>query len=79
MNGIFSLDAESFKSALISTLLMAFLGVAGYVISLQNVFAIDWHALVNVAVMSLLTGLVSLTKNFLTSNSGVFAGVVKTQ
>jgi len=78
-NGIFELNIESFKSALVSTVLMAVLGVAGYVISLGDIFQIDWKALANVGAMSLLTGIVSLIKNFLTSSSGVFAGTIKTE
>lgn len=75
--GIFTLNLESFKSALVSALLMAFVATAGYVIGLGDIFKVEWHALINVAVMALLTGFVSLVKNFLTSDSGTFAGSIK--
>lgn len=78
-NGVFTLDAESLKGALVSTLLMAILGVLGYVVGLGDVYKIDLHALVNVGVMSLSTGIISLIKNFLSDNKGVFAGMIKTQ
>lgn len=63
------------KSALISGLLMGFLGVAGYIVSVGDVFKLDIHALVNVLVLSILTTLVSLIKSGLTTTSGTFAGI----
>ena len=76
-SGIFQVDFEGLKSALVSTILMAVLGVAGYIIGLGDIFQIDWRALANVGVMALLTGVVSLIKNFLTSDSGKFANITK--
>lgn len=78
-SGIFQINKEGVKSALVSVGLMAVLGVAGYIIGLGDVFAIDLKALVNVGVMALLTGVVSLIKNFLTSDSGKFAGLTKVE
>lgn len=75
--GIFTLNLASFKSALISTLLMVVVAMAGYIIGLGDIFSIDLKVLTNIGVMALLTGIVSLIKNFLTSDSGKFAGITK--
>ena len=77
--GIFTLNLASFKSALISAVLMAVIAIAGYVIGLGDLWKIDLHSLTNIGVMALLTGIVSLIKNYLTSNSGTFAGIVKVE
>ena len=76
-NGIFTLNVASLKSALVSAVLMAVVAMAGYVIGLGDLWKIDVHILTNIGVMALLTGIVSLIKNFLTSDSGTFAGIVK--
>jgi hypothetical protein len=76
-NGIFTLNLASFKSALVSTVLMAIVAMAGYIIGLGDLWKIDLHSLTNIGVMALLTGIVSLIKNFLTSDAGNFAGIVK--
>lgn len=77
--GIFTLNWESFKSALVSAVIMTVIAVAGYVIGLGDLWKIEFHAIINIGVMAFLTGLVSLIKNFLTSDSGTFAGSVKIQ
>jgi len=77
-NGILTLDFTAVKSALVSTVLMAILTMSGYVIGLGDVSKIDGHTLLNLGVMSLLTGLVSLIKNFLTTNDGKFLGATQT-
>lgn len=69
----------SIKSACVSGMIMAVLGVAGYIIGVGDVFKLDVHSLVNVAVMSGLTAIVSLLKASMTSNSGKVAGVQITQ
>lgn len=56
---------------------MAFLGIAGYVIALGDIFLIDARALINIGVMAFLTTIVSLIKAFLTNRSGEFVGAVK--
>lgn len=77
MDGIFKLSVENVKSAVISGLLMAGIGVSGYITSLGDVFSIDPKALVNVAVMAFLTSVVSIVKSLLTTKSGDFVGAVK--
>ena len=69
-NGILSLSWINIKSSIVYGLL----GVCVYVISKGTVFGLDWHILVDVGVIGILT---SLTKNFFTTDSGDFAGVVK--
>jgi hypothetical protein len=75
--GIFTLNLASFKSALVSTVLMAILAMLVYIIGLGDVWQIDLKALTNIGILALATGLVSLIKNFLTSNDGNFAGLTK--
>jgi len=77
--GIFQLNWESVKSAIVSAALMAIVAMAGYVIGLGDIFKVEYQPLVNIGVMSFLTGLVSLIKNFLTSNSGKFAGTIQVE
>lgn len=67
------------KSALVSGFIAAFMGVAGYVIGIGDIFLLDGHALANVAVLSALTAVVSLVKSSMTNYEGKFAGAVKIQ
>lgn len=78
-NKMFTLSIGNIKSALVSAFVTALLGMAGYVIGLNDVYNINIHSLVNIGVLSLLTAIVSLLKNFLTSNNGEFLGVVNTK
>lgn len=68
-------NTTAVKSALVSLLLMAIITVGGYIISLGNIFAIDWKVLANLAVISFLTGLVSIVKNLLTTEQGTALGI----
>jgi len=63
------------KSALMSGATMAVLAMAGYVIGIGDVFALDPRALINVCVMAFLTSAVSLIKSSMTTPEGTFAGV----
>lgn len=66
------------KSALVSAGIAAVLGVAGYILSVGDIFQIDIRGLSNVAVLSFLTAfvtVVSLIKSAGTTRAGTFAGV----
>jgi hypothetical protein len=65
----------SLKSALVSGVITGILGVAGYIIGVGDVFALDVHTLVNVAALSGLTTVVSLIKAGLTTNTGTLGGI----
>jgi len=67
--------SKQIKSALVSTVLMAVLAMAMYVISVGNIIHINAQALLNVGVMSLMTGIVSMIKSLATTTNGKFAGV----
>lgn len=67
----------SIKSALVSTLLMAVLTVGTYIVSVGDVFNLNYHTITNLFVLSLVTGIVSLLKSILTDESGTFAGIVQ--
>ncbi len=56
---------------------MGVLAVAGYVISVGNVFNLNWQTMANIGILAVLTGLVSLIKTALTNTNGVFAGAVR--
>lgn len=58
------------KSALVYGLLAMVLAIIAH----KSIFGLDWYALIDVAVMGILT---SFVKNFLTTNDGNFVGVVK--
>ena len=68
------------KSALVSAGIAAVLGVAGYILSVGDIFLIDIRGLSNVAVLSFLTAfvtVVSLIKSAGTTRAGNFAGAIK--
>ena len=72
-----TLTVTNIKGALVSTVLMAVLAGAGYVVGLGDVFLVESKTLINIVVIALLTGVVSLVKNLLTNKEGVFVGVVE--
>lgn len=76
-NEIFTLNITQVKSAIVSGVLTAILGAAGYIIGVGDVFAIDVHALTNVTALAFLTTVVSLVKSLLTTSQGNFIGAVK--
>jgi hypothetical protein len=76
-NNIFTINWTNIKSALVSTILTAVLSMAVYVVSLNDIFVIDYHTLANIGAISVLTGLISLIKSFLTTDSGRFLGATK--
>lgn len=69
-NGIGVISWINVKSALVYGLLAVILAIIAH----GSIFGLDKYALVDVAVMGILT---SFVKNFLTTNDGNFAGVVK--
>lgn len=72
------INTTTLKSALVSTILMGILAVLGYIISLGDIFLIDWKVMANIGIMAIFTGAASLIKNYLTNEqTGVFAGIVK--
>lgn len=76
-NGILTLNLKNLKGALVSGVLMAILSSSTYVIGIGDIFAVESKVLVNVAVISFLTAVVSLIKSLLTDDSGAFAGAIE--
>ncbi len=72
-----NLSMTNVKSAIVSGVITAILAGASYIIGLNDVFAIDVHALINVISLAGMTAIVSLIKSLLTTDSGSFAGVTK--
>lgn len=63
------------KSALVSGVLMAILGIATYLLGIGDIFKADGHTVANIAVMAILTAIVSVVKNSLTTSTGKIAGI----
>jgi len=76
-NQLLSLNLTQVKSALVSAALTALLAMAGYIISVGDIFAVDLYALANAGSLAALTGIVSLLKSTLTTPQGNFVGAVK--
>ncbi len=76
-NGLFKLNIANLQSAIIYGLLTAILAMSLYVISVGDIFALDFKALANAGAFGLLNVIVSLVKNLLTNDEGNFLGVVK--
>lgn len=77
MNKIFTLSWTNVKSALITALLTAVLAMGAYVLGIGDIFKIDWKAITNIGVLSLITAIVSIIKSLLTTDKGKFLGAVK--
>ena len=63
------------KSALVSVVLMAILSIIVYILGVGDIFAVNVKIIVNIGVMSLLSGIASLIKSSFTTEAGKFAGV----
>jgi hypothetical protein len=63
------------KSALISGGLAIVLALGGYIVGIGDLWKLNPHALVNIAVMAFITTIVSLIKSSATTSQGTFAGV----
>lgn len=76
-NKMLTLTWTNIKSAIVYILLTAFIQIALYIIGIGDVYKLDSHLVINMAVTSLLVGAVSVVKNLLTTNDGNFLGVTK--
>ena len=76
-NSIFSINWTNIKSAFVSVVLTAVLSVLVYIVSVGDIFILDAHKMANIGALSLLTGLISIIKSFLTTDSGHFLGITK--
>lgn len=74
---MFTIGLTELKSAFIFALVTATVAVIIYILSVGDVYKLDHHQLVNIGALSFLNGVLSLLKNFLTTNSGKFMGLVK--
>ena len=70
MNGIGAISWVNVKSAIVYGLVAVIL----FIIAKGSIFGLDWRVITDVGIMAILT---SFVKNFLTTNEGNFAGVVK--
>jgi hypothetical protein len=77
MKDLFKINITEIKSAFVTTFLTAVLSMSLYIIGIGDIFLIDVKVIINVGVISALTGLVSIIKSFLTTSDGNFIGSVK--
>lgn len=70
-SNIFKLNIRDVVGAVVSAILVSLIG---YVLKVGDVFALDFHTIVNTAVM---TGLASLLKSLSTDQDGYILGVLK--
>lgn len=76
-NAMGKLNATNIKSAIIYAILTAVAAMLAYIIGLGDIFAISIKPLVNIGVLSLAVGILSIIKNLLTTDEGRFLGTVK--
>lgn len=76
MTNLFTINWRDVKSALTNVFLSAVLGMGLYVLNVGSVFQIDFHSLVNIGAISVVTGIVSIIKHLLTTSEGNFVGLV---
>lgn len=74
MSGMFKLDAENVKGAVVSLVVAALVAIGFYVLQVGDVFKLDWHVLVNAAAIAFVT---SLLKSLGTTSEGKFVGAVQ--
>ena len=74
---MFTINKTNIVNALVTVVLTGVLAVAVYIVGLGDIFKIDSHTLINIGVLSILNGVISLIKNFLTTEKGKFLGVAK--
>lgn len=77
MSNIFSISLTNIKSAVVFSLLTAFVAMIVYVIGLGDLFKVDLHTIANIGGLAFLNGILSLLKSFLTTADGEFLGVTK--
>lgn len=69
------MDITKIKSALVSAALMAVLSVVIVIVQSGNIYSLDWRSLLNIGIISFLTGVVSFLKSIGTTSEGKFAGI----
>lgn len=74
-NGLLTISWENVKSAAVSTVLVALGATLIYVIGVGDVFKLNWHMIINTAILA---GAGSLVKNFFTTNDGKFMNTIQT-
>lgn len=73
---MFNITWKDVRGALISGIIMGVIAVAGYIVSVGDLWKIDKHTLVNTFSISGLTAIVSIVKSFLTDSKGRFLGAI---
>jgi len=68
MSNLFSLNLKDLAGSILSGVIVA---VLGFISSSANIFALDWNAILNIAV---LTAIASLLKSLSTDGNGKFLG-----
>lgn len=77
MSNLLSLNLTEVKSAIVYALLTALLQICIYIAGVGSIFKVEWHTLVDIGVIALIVGFISIIKNLLTTSDGKFLGAIK--
>jgi len=72
---LFTFNFANVKSAIISGVLMALFAMCTYIVSVGNIFTMDYAQLANIGAIAGVTSIVSLLKSMLTTSDGKFVGM----
>lgn len=70
-SNLFNVNIKDITGAVISGVIVA---VLGYIGSSADIFSLDWGAILNVAVLAMVS---SLVKSFATNSDGKFGGIIQ--
>lgn len=74
---MFTITKENIIGAIVSGVLMAILTMGYYILSVGSIFKVDFAHLLDIGTLSLITSIVSIVKNFLSTPDGKFLGTIK--
>ena len=75
MTKFFTISWAQIKNAIAYIFLTAILGMGLYVLGVGDVFQINFQNLINIGAISIVSGIVSIIKDLLTTEQGKLAGV----
>lgn len=79
MNGIFQIDLVSIKRALVQGLLVGIITAITFILHAGSIFGLNFHSLIDSAVLAGLATLPPLLTSFLTTHEGAFLGTTKVE
>ena len=79
MTDLFKLNWKDVLNALAAAVVGGVLAMIFYVLKVGDIFGVDFHSMINVGAIALLTGVASLIQTFFTTSSGNFVGILPTK